>query len=107
MYEGFDWDQIPDVINKDQFYRICHISKSTARYPMQSATMPRNYAGKKICCYTIQKEDVLEYLRQRRNHPEDYAATAGWYGAKKSTGMAKNLSEETLQKLHSYYTALW
>ena len=29
-YQFIDWDSIPDVINKDQFYRICHISKSTA-----------------------------------------------------------------------------
>lgn len=106
MYEWIDWDQIPDVINKDQFYRICHISKSTARYLLQSGAVPCHYTGKKTRCYTIRKEDVQEYLRQRSNHPEDYTATAGWYGAKKSAGMPKNLSEETLQKLHSYYTAL-
>ena len=33
---AINWDEIPDIITKDQLYRICHISKSTAkaeRYP--------------------------------------------------------------------------
>ncbi len=108
MYEWIDWDQIPDVMTKDQFYRICHISKATARYLLQSGTVPCHYTGKKTRCYTIRKEDVQEYLRKRSNHPEDYTATAGWYGTKrsKSIGMPKQLSAETLGKLHSYYTAL-
>lgn len=29
---AINWDSIPDVITKDQLYRICHIIKSTARY---------------------------------------------------------------------------
>ncbi len=106
MYEWIDWDQIPDVINKDRFYRLCRISKSTARYLLQSGTVPCQYTGKKTRCYAIRKEDVQEYLRKRDDHPEAYAAAAGWYGAKKSTGMPKSLSKGTLKKLNSYYTAL-
>ena len=29
---AINWDAVPDVITKDQLYRICHISKSTALY---------------------------------------------------------------------------
>ena len=25
-----NWDSVPEVMNKEQFFRICHISKSTA-----------------------------------------------------------------------------
>lgn len=84
MYEWIDWDQIPDVINKDRFYRLCRISKSTARYLLQSGTVPCQYTGKKTRCYTIRKEDVQEHLRKRSKHPEDYTATAGWYGQRKA-----------------------
>ena len=27
-----NWDSVPDVMNKEQFFRICHISKSTAMH---------------------------------------------------------------------------
>ena len=33
---AINWDAVPDVITKDQLYRICHISKSTALYLLQS-----------------------------------------------------------------------
>ncbi len=35
-----NWESIPDVITKDQLYRICHISKSTALYLLQSGKIP-------------------------------------------------------------------
>lgn len=108
MNEYIDWNQVPDVITKDQFYRICHISKQTARYLLQSGIVPCKYTGKKTRCYSIQKKDVQEYLHQRGLYPEKYTAPAGWYGTpkNKSVGMPKELSQETLEKLHSYYTAL-
>ena len=27
---AINWDLIPEIITKDQLYKICHISKSTA-----------------------------------------------------------------------------
>ena len=108
MNKLIDWDQVPDIMNKEKFYRICHISKQTARYLLQSGLVPCKCSGKKTRCYSIKKEDVQEYLRQREIYPEKYTIPAGCYGKKrtKSTGMPKKLSNETLKKLHSYYTAL-
>ena len=37
---AINWDAVPDVITKDQLYRICHISKSTALYLLQSGKIP-------------------------------------------------------------------
>ena len=31
-----DWSSVPDVINKDHFFGICHISKSTALHSLKS-----------------------------------------------------------------------
>ena len=44
---AINWDAVPDVITKDQLYRICHISKSTALYLLQSGKIPASTrAGK-------------------------------------------------------------
>ena len=31
-----DWSSVPDVIKKDHFFGICHISKSTALHSLKS-----------------------------------------------------------------------
>ena len=67
---AINWDEIPDIITKDQLYRICHISKSTARYLLQSGKIPCYYTGKQTRCYQIKKEDVIAYLEDRKVFPE-------------------------------------
>lgn len=57
-YEPINWDTVPDVMSKDQFYKLCHISKSTARYLLQTGKVPCQYTGKKTRCHQIRKEDV-------------------------------------------------
>ena len=59
---AINWDAVPDVITKDQLYRICHISKSTALYLLQSGKIPCEYTGRKTRCYKIKKADVIAYL---------------------------------------------
>ena len=54
-----DWNSVPDVMNKDQFYRLCHISKSTALHLLKSGKVPCEWTGKKTRCYKIKKEDVI------------------------------------------------
>ena len=54
-----DWDSVPDVMNKDQFYRLCHISKSTALHLLKSGKVPFEWTGKKTRCYKIKKEDIF------------------------------------------------
>ena len=76
---AINWDAVPDVITKDQLYRICHISKSTALYLLQSGKIPCEYTGRKTRCYKIKKKDVIAYLENRKVFPESYSAPAGWY----------------------------
>ena len=36
-----NWDSVPEVMNKEQFFRICHISKSTAlHHPQKPLAYP-------------------------------------------------------------------
>ena len=76
---AINWDDIPDIITKDQLYQICHISKSTALYLLRSGKIPCEYTGKQTRCYKIKKEDVIAYLNNRKVFPESYSAPAGWY----------------------------
>ena len=59
-----NWDSVPDVMNKEQFFRICHISKSTALHLLKSGKVPCEWSGKKTRCYKIKKEDSGELGRK-------------------------------------------
>ena len=67
-----NWDSVPEVMNKEQFFRICHISKSTALHLLKSGKVPCEWSGKKTRCYKIRKEDVKAYLEERAIFPELY-----------------------------------
>ena len=101
-----NWESIPDVITKDQLYRICHISKSTALYLLQSGKIPCAYTGKKTRCYKIKKEDVIAYLENRKIFPESYSAPAGWYKGNYTVKMKAEAPEVVLEYLRTYYTEL-
>ena len=85
---AINWDAVPDVITKDQLYRICHISKSTALYLLQSGKIPCEYTGRKTRCYKIKKEDVIAYLENRKVFP-DYPDVLTTQEVSKITGYGK------------------
>lgn len=73
------WDDVPAYISKEQFYRICHISKSTALYLLQSGKVPCEDSGKKTRRYKIKKEDVKIYLENREVDPDAYSPRLNVY----------------------------
>lgn len=101
-----NWDSVPDVMNKEQFFRICHISKSTALHLLKSGKVPCECSGKKTRCYKIRKEDVKAYLEERAIFPELYSAPKGWYGTHYVARLSKELPEDTLRQMHGYYEKL-
>ena len=64
-YLPIDLDSAPDVLNEDQFYRLCHISKSTALHLLKSGKVPCEWSGKKTRCYKIKKRGC-ESLFERK-----------------------------------------
>ena len=68
---------IPETITKEQFYRIAHIGKSTARWLLQSGLVPCHDSGKKTRRYTIKTGDVIEYLKLREIDPHRYDIPTG------------------------------
>lgn len=69
------------AITKEQFCRICHISKRHAKYLLDSGLVKCMDSGKKTRRYTIQAKDVWTYLIDQDAHPEKYRAPAGYYAA--------------------------
>lgn len=103
---AINWDLIPKIITKDQLYKICHISKSTALYLLKSGKIPCEYNGKKTRGYKIKKEDVFKYLENRKVFPEAYSAPAGWYKGNYSIKLKTKIPENALKNMRQYYTEM-
>ena len=56
-----NWDKVPEILSKEQFYKLCHISKSTALHLLRNGIVPCIDSGMKTRCYKIKKADVKEY----------------------------------------------
>ncbi len=72
-------NEYPAVITKDQFYRICNISKKTAKHLLDNGLVPCINSGKKTRKYKLKLTDVIVYLEARDASPEIYTAPIGWY----------------------------
>lgn len=72
----------PRIVSKDQVYRICHISKATALYLLQSGLIPCVDSGKKTRKYRVKLDDVINYLQNREIDPFSYKPPENYYVAK-------------------------
>lgn len=99
----------PEYITKDQMYRICHISKKTCLFLLESGLVPNIDSGKKTRRFKIKTVDVVEYLRDRDNYPELYKAPDGFYqadGCKKAPSFDEVFTKEDLVRMRQYYEKL-
>lgn len=114
VYCEYDFTQIresfPPMISLEQMRCICHISKKTARFLVQSGLIPSIDTGKKTRRYTIKTEDVIRYLQERESRPEKYRPYAGYYAdpwnkgpyPRKVTTLRDRLDLGTQKKLLEY-----
>ena len=72
-------DSCPDIMNKEQMRKACHISKQTALYLLQFDLIPNIKTGKKTRCYKIKKSDIISFLFDREVNPDKYIAPENWY----------------------------
>jgi hypothetical protein len=102
----------PMTMSKDQFYQIAHISKATALFLLKNGLVLCVDSGKKTRRYTIQTDDVIEYLKDRDAHPDSYKAIRGWYsgtsGKKEPSNeyIAPKLSPDQQKLLVQYLSRL-
>ena len=84
-YDPKEFEQYPDIMNKEQLYKACHISKRTALYLLQSGLIPNVYSGKRTRCYRVRKSDVIAFIEDREVNPNKYIVPNNWYGSGKIT----------------------
>ena len=64
--------QYPEYITKDQMYRICHISKKTCLFLLESGLVPNIDSGKKTRRFKIKTVDDIQQLKTSENYKEIY-----------------------------------
>ena len=72
-------NQYPGILNKEQFREVCHISKRTALYYLQSGLIRSRNTGKKTRCWQIRKDDVIQFAKDYELHPFRYRTPDNWY----------------------------
>ena len=102
--EPINWDEVPDILSKEQIYKLCHISKETARFLLKSGLLPCKYSGKKTRCYQVAKADVQTYMEDCSKHPEKYIAPSGYYKGLCTRPRPRPALSEPLQNaMREYY----
>ena len=72
QYDPKEFKKYPEVMSKEQLYKVCHVAKRTATYLLQSGLIPNTYTGKQTRCYQIKKSDVIAFLEDREVNPDKY-----------------------------------
>jgi len=96
----------PEYITKDQMYRICHISKKTCSFLLESGLVPNIDSGKKTRRFKIKTTDVIQYLQDRDDYPELYKAPEGFYkgnGCKKAPSFDEVFTKQDLTRMRDFY----
>lgn len=90
-------------------YRICHISKKTCLFLLESGLVPSIDSGKKMHRFKIKTMDVIQYLRDRDDYPELYKASDGFYkgnGCRKAPSFNEVFVKDDLTRMRQFYEAL-
>lgn len=75
----------PEKLNKEQFRTVCHISKRTALYLLQSGMVRAENTGKKTHSWLISKTDILNFAKEYEKNPFKFQPPDNWYVYKKPT----------------------
>ena len=94
----------PEIITKEQLYKICKVSKRTASFLLESGTIPNICSGKQTRKYKIRLDDVICYLYNSGEYVSSANASAGYCKKKKSSKHITFYSEARVNKIRSYLT---
>ena len=81
--------QYPEHMTKEQMYQVCHISKKTCLFLLQSGLVPCFDSGKKTRRFKIETVNVIHYLEDRELHPDRYKPPDGFYKRKRVKGKSR------------------
>ena len=71
--------EYPEVISKEQVYRICHISKRKATWLLENGIIPCKDSGKKTRRFQVRTIDVINYLLTLEEKPQKVATPVGLF----------------------------
>ena len=101
-------NEYPEYVNKEQFYKIAHISKKTAQYLLQSKKVPCIESGKKTRKYKIKVSDIATYMIDRELRPGYYQSS---FSNKVNSSHLSflyckmcSINESEIEKFRSYLT---
>ena len=100
----------PQLISADQLYRICHISKRTARRLLENGTIPCIDNGKKTHRYQIRLDDVIDYLVRRDRPPLPCPAPESATSEGEAEGSPDDEQRQACcssRELRAYLEAIW
>ena len=69
-YDAKELEQYPEIMNKEQLRKVCHISKRTAHYLLLFNLIPHVCTGKKTRCYAIRKKGRHRFYDQPGGQPQ-------------------------------------
>lgn len=96
----------PKLISKDQLYRICHISKKTALYLLESGAIPSVNSGKKTRKYKIRLDDVITFLQEREINPLAFKPPENYYRGTNSVGSLRRrifIPQELMPEARTFF----
>ena len=102
--ELIDFDSISETISKDQFCKICHMSKKTATKYIGSV-VPCIDNGKKTHRYAITKADLIAFLERTSERPKITSVTPVERCSKTAFSILP-LSDYVMSIMHEYYSQL-
>ena len=102
--ELIDWNSIPDIISKDSFCKICHMSKRTATKYL-GTVFPCSDNGKKTHRYSITKADLISFL-ERYPERHNISILPPVYRYSKTAFSPTPLSVSVMAFMHEYYSQI-
>ena len=101
-------ESYPEFVTKDQMYRICHISKRTCLFLLESGAVPNIDSGKKTRRFKIKTVDIIEYMRRRQTEPRYYRVPDGYYSKKGKVPISMNhvFTDGEISKIRLFYNGL-
>ena len=106
-YDLNELKNYPEIMNKEQFTKLCHIAKRTALYLLESGLVPCECTGKKTRCYKIKKSDIVAFVNDKTVNPNKYIPPEHWYtygnGEKSITVRVYPDSSISKEKMKGYY----
>lgn len=97
--------EYPEIISKEQVYRICRISKRKATWLLENGIIPCKDSGKKTRRFQVRTVDVINYLLASENNPQKPVTPVGLFTStnkEKKTHAVTHISDKDIQKeLHT------